>query len=263
MYDLVDECGKDLKEFGYHIKRLEKFSTTMAYLKIDSDENSQKLGMSKGEYYILNCPFVYDFGVDCFYYVSNLISKILKKIFKKNNVKKRSKILIIGLGNPDIPADRLGKEVFDNIKINPLAKKNNIFKFCPNIFFSTGINTTNMINMFIKELSVDFCVIIDSLTTSNISRLGTSFQITTSGMTPGSGVNRFGRRIDSKSTGIPCFSIGVPFMIFSRALDRDVKNDIILSPKDIKDNVANAGFIIANAINEVLKWTTIFLSHLL
>lgn len=253
MFDLIDECGKDLKEYGYRVKTLDKFGTSEAFLIIDSDEKSKKLNMSKGEYYIINCPFLYDFGVDAFYYLSNLLAKRLKQILSKNKIKKKSRVLIVGLGNPDISSDRLGKEVFDNIEINPLNKKNRIFKFCPNIFFSTGIDTSEMINMFIKSLNIDFCIIIDSLTTSNISRLGTSFQITTSGMTPGSGVNRFGKKIDAKSTGIPCFSIGVPFMIYASALNPSVENEIILCPKDTRENISNAGFIIAKAISEVLK----------
>ena len=253
MFDLIDECGKDLEEFGYNIKMLDKYSVSIASLVIDSKEKSKKLGMGEGEYVMINSPYIYDYGIECFCYISSLMVKQLKKIFYKQKVKKNSKVLIIGLGNPDVASDRLGKEVFDNIDINPLNKKNNIYKFCPNIYFSTGIDTAQMINMFIKELSIDFCIIIDSLTTSNISRLGTSFQITTSGMTPGSGVNRFGKRIDKSSTGIPCFSIGVPFMIFASSLTGKNENEIILAPKDIDENISNAGFIISKALNEVLK----------
>lgn len=253
MFDLIDECGKDLKQYGYKVKKLDRYSSSLAYLSVDDKKKSKSLSMSLGDYYILNCPYLYDYGIECIYYISGEIRKIIKKIFLKEKVKKTSKILIVGLGNPDIPSDRLGKEVFDNVEINVLNKNNKIFKFCPNIFFSTGINTTEMINMFIKNLSIDFCIIIDSLTTSKISRLGTSFQITTAGMTPGSGVNRFGKTIDKDSTGIPCFSIGVPFMIFASSLNSDIKQEIILAPKDIKENVVNAGLIISRALNEVLK----------
>ena len=253
MFDLADECGKDLKELGYQCKTLEKYSTSEAFLIIESEEKSRRAGLDKGEYYIINSPFVYDYGIECFSFVSSLIAKKLKKIFKNYGINKRKRCLIVGLGNPDISSDMLGKEVFDNIEISPLSKENKIFKFCPNIFFATGIDTSRMINMFIKELSINYCIIIDSLTTSNISRLGTSFQITTSGMTPGSGVNRFGKKIDEKSTGVPCFSIGVPFMIYSGVVNKDVESEIMLCPKDTRQEIEGAGFIIAKALNEVLK----------
>ena len=253
MFDLIDESGKDLKEYGYTIKQLEKFDTNLATLKIDSDEKSKSVGLAKGEYFIVNSPFMYDYGLECYSFIASILTKQLKKLFKEFNITKKSKILIVGLGNPDIASDRLGKEVFDGVEINALSKNNNIFKFCPNIYFSTGIQTMKMVEIFIKEMKIDFCFIIDSLTTNNISRLGTSFQLTTSGMTPGSGVNRFGKRIDKDSMGIPCFSIGVPFMIFASSLNDKIQNDLILAPKDIKENVENAGYIIAQALNEVIK----------
>ena len=71
-------------------------------------------------------------------------------------------------------------------------------------------------------------------------------------MTPGSGVNRFGKAINKKTIGANCISIGVPFMIFASSLT-NFKKDVILSPKDIKENVERAGFIIAKAITEVIK----------
>ena len=72
-------------------------------------------------------------------------------------------------------------------------------------------------------------------------------------MTPGSGVNRFGKRISMESIGIPCISIGVPFMIFANELDKNYKYQLILSPKDIKENVELSGYMIANALNKSLK----------
>jgi spore protease len=251
MFDLIDECGQDLKVFGYKEKKLDKFLTSECFLKIDSNSKSQKLGMKKGEYYILNSPHLYDFGIECYIFTVQRIVKQLKKLFKEIGVRKNSKILIVGLGNPDIVSDRLGKEVFDKIEINALSKSNKIFKFCPNIYFSTGINTTDMIKMFVRNLRVDFCIIVDSLTTSQISRLGTSFQITSSGITPGSGVNRFGSAINFDSIKVKCLSIGVPFMIYASSFDKN--SNILLAPKDIKENIADAGFIIAKALNEVLK----------
>lgn len=252
MFDLIDECGKDLKKFGYEVKRLDRYGASFAWLEVKNDKDKQKVGLEKGEYYIFNSPFIYDFGEENIKYLSEIIAKQLNKVFKHLYVSKKSSILIIGLGNPDIAADRLGKEVFDRIEIDPLKKDNNFFKFCPNIFFSTGIDTLRLVKMFTEELNVDLVILIDALSTSNLTRLGTSFQITTSGMTPGSGVNRFGKRICKESIGVDCISIGVPFMVHSNSLsDQDV--DIILAPKDIRSNVAQAGEVISRALMEVLR----------
>lgn len=253
IYDLIDESGKDLKQYGYKLKKLDKFGITIATLTIDSEEKSRALAMDRGDYFILNCPHFYDFKMEADIYIVNILSKVLKDFYKKLKIKKDEKVLIVGLGNPEIMSDRLGKIVFDNVEINPLKKDNNIFKFCPNIYFSTGIETIDMVGMFVKSMNIDYILLIDSLTTNDVSRLGTSFQITTSGITPGSGVNRFGKKINAKSMGAVCLSIGVPFMIFASDLNSESPADLLLSPKDIKEHIERAGFLIASAINEVLK----------
>ena len=253
MFDLIDECGQDLKRYGYAVKEMGKFNVSIAYLKIDSIYKSKKLGMGMGEYYIVNSPNLYDEGFENDSYLISHLSAKLKLLSSSLGIAQNDRILILGLGNPDIDADKLGKVVFDNLEVDALDKKNRIFKICPNIFFSTGIETFDLVKMLVKGINIDAVIIIDSLTTSSLSRLGTSFQINTSGLTPGSGVNRFGKKIDKKSIGAKCISIGVPFMIFSSSIGDKNKVEMILSPKDVSQNVERAGFIISKAITEVFK----------
>ena len=253
MYDLIDESGEDLESYGYTTKKLDKFGITIGCLAIEDEEESRKFGMKSGDYFILNAPKLYDFGIDCQVYISDILSQKLNNFLKDLKIRRKDKVLIVGLGNPDIMADRLGKEVFDGITIDAFSKSNNIFKFCSNIYFSTGIETVDLVEMIVKCMYIDYVIIIDSLTTNEITRLGTSFQISTSGMTPGSGVIRFNRSIDHESMGVPCISIGVPFMMFASDLNERSPQDLILSPKDIRENVDVVARIISNAINEVLK----------
>ncbi len=253
MFDLIDECGQDLKRYGYAVKPLEKFDMSIAFMKIDSVYKSKKLGLGIGEYYIITSPNIYEEGFENDSFLISQIASRLKKLLSSFKTSKNDKFLIVGLGNPDIDADKLGKVVFDNLQVDALNKKNNIYKICPNIFFSTGIQTFDLVKWLVKNLKIDMVLIIDSLTTSSLARLGTSFQITTSGITPGSGVNRFGKQINRTSIGANCISIGVPFMIFSSSINSETSLDVILSPKDIKENVERVGFIIAKAIEEVIK----------
>ena len=54
MFDLIDECGKDLSEYGYKVKALPKGRACLAYLNVDSIQKSKSLGFDKGEYFILD-----------------------------------------------------------------------------------------------------------------------------------------------------------------------------------------------------------------
>ena len=75
MFDLIDECGKDLRQYGYKITRHKKYSISTATLIVDSRKKSQNLEMPLGEYYIVNSPFLYDYGMDCFYVVCEFLTK--------------------------------------------------------------------------------------------------------------------------------------------------------------------------------------------
>lgn len=253
MFDLIDESGADLERYGYAVKNLDKFNISLGYMNVDSFYKSKKMGLSEGEYYIINSPNLYNENFENDNELIKLMTKKLKNLIDSFETKKNDRVLIIGLGNPDIDADKLGKVVFDEIGVDALNKDNRIFKICPNIFFSTGIETFEMVKMLVKNLKIKLVLIVDSLTTSSLTRLGTSFQLSSCGMTPGSGVNRFGKVINKRTVGANCISIGVPFMIFSSSINQESSIDLILTPKDIKENVERSGFIIAKAIEEVIK----------
>ena len=252
MFDLIDECGKDLKKVGYKVKPLYDGKVSYAKLKVSDDETSKNLGLDKGEYHIFTTPSLYDEEFKIGNLLKKELSKVLINLFKVVGFKKSERVLVVGLGNADVECDRLGKEVFDRIENNPLSKKNQVFKFCPNIFFLTGINAIDLTKMLVEKLEIGLVILVDSLTTNNLSRLGTSFQVTTAGLTPGSGVHRFGKKISSEEISAKTISIGVPFMINSSSFNGE-KKEVLLCPKDISLNVALAGEIIAGAINEVLR----------
>ena len=242
MFDLIDESGSDLERFGYSVIKAGKFGATIASLYVDNAKKSRELKLDKGEYYILNCPQIY-FKRKAADEASILLFEKLKTLLKPIINKKT---LIVGLGNPDIWADCLGKCVTEEIYIDPLDENNHIFKFCPNIFFSTGIGTFDMVAILAAGLKIEGVIVIDSLATRSIERLGKSIQLSSAGMTPGSGVNSLGKRICKESVGVPCFSIGVPFMIYGE------DDKTLLAPKDIHENVLIMARIIGDALNMLL-----------
>lgn len=253
MIDLIDESSEELAKFGYNIKHVGQYEIDLGVLCVDSDEKSQKLGFNKGEYVILNSPLIYDLGENCHDYISKLLGKQLSRLLKSLKLDKKSKYLIVGIGNPDILADSLGKMTLDKININILDEENNIFKLCPNIYLNTGVSTFEIVYLLAVALDVDAIILIDSLATRSISRLGVSFQLNTNGITPGSAMHDKNKRIDRSSTGLPCISFGVPFMIFASDICDCKNKDLVLAPKDIHENIDISAKVIATAINLALK----------
>lgn len=250
MFDLIDECGRDLKRAGFKTKSLYGGVLSHSTIKILDDAMEREYSLERGEYHIFNLPSLYDDEFENGRILQEEIAKVLSSLLKKDGYKKKDRVLIVGLGNGDVECDRLGKEVFDRILISPF-KEARIYKFCPSIFFLTGINAIDLVKMLVERFNISFVFLIDSLTTNSLARLGRSFQISTTGLTPGSGVNRFGKRISREEIMAKTITLGVPFMINSSSLKGN--DDILLCPKDISSNIALAGEIIARGINEVIK----------
>lgn len=252
MIDLIDESAEELEGYGYKVQHLGEYNIDLGVLCVDSDEKSQKLGFNQGEYVIINSPLIYNLGKECHKIIEKLLSKQLTRLLSNLKLNKNSKYLIVGIGNPDILADSLGKKTLDHISIDIFDEENKIFKLCPNIYINTGVSTFEMVYLLAVALNVDAILLIDSLATKNISRLGVSFQLNTNGITPGSAMHDKNKRIDKSSTGLPCISFGVPFMIFASDLCECTNQDLVLAPKDIHENIEISAKIIAGAIQHAL-----------
>ena len=251
MFDLIDECGQDLTTCGYETMPLGKFAITVNRLFVDNFAQAKKLGFEKGHYFILNAPLLSNLMPEHFEILKNEIVKRLKFLFDKYKIKKRNKILLVGIGNPQIMADSFGVKAVEKVEIEPFKKNNNVYKLMPNVFSNTGINAFEMVKLVVECFDISAVVLVDSLATTNIFRLGNSIQLNDAGLTPGSALNNFGVEINKKSLNVPCFSIGVPMMISSSIFEE--KSDIILTEKDVKEKVEFLSRLIAESFNETIR----------
>ena len=249
MIDLIDECGKDLKLSGYHVFRDKLYGIEVADLCVENKKQEKMLGFGMGDYVIISSPLTHMLDRQCHDYVSKIISRNLQNMLKKQKIKRGEKVLIIGLGNPDVLGDSLGIKTLEKIKISPFEKKNYVYKFAPNVFLCTGIDSFDIIHMLAIWLGVDYVIIIDSLATTNIKRLSVSIQINSSGLTPGSAMHHKGKKISRESLGVPCFAIGVPLMFLAGSAIDGAGEDLVLTPKDIHENLDTLSYIIAKSIN--------------
>ncbi len=243
MYDLIDECGEDLANYGYTVKKLDKFNGQLAYMRVDDGGT-----LDKGEYFIINAPTLLDEGIDACDYFYEITKNCLLRLLDDLSLERKSKFLIVGLGNPEILADCLGSKV-----VRAMGYANdNLLKICPNIEANTNINTADYVKYIKEGCKPDCIVLIDALASNSLSRLGGSIQLSSSGLTPGSGVGRGGIAINENEMGVPCISIGVPFMIFASALTDKADKGLLLAPKDIHDGLDAMVYIISKALDSVL-----------
>ncbi|MGN1201549.1 MAG: GPR endopeptidase [Candidatus Caccovivens sp.] len=249
MLDLIDECGHDLASCGYETIALSPFNMTASKLFVDSRQKANDLGFDMGHYFILNAPKLNLLMREHRDFLLAEVKVRLKFLFKTNKIKKKDRILFVGIGNPLLPADSFGPLVVNKIKIEPFKKNNNFFKLSPNTFTNTGFNAYDIIKIVVETYDISAVVLFDSLATNNIGRLGTSVQFNDAGLTPGSAMNNFGLPINRETLHVPCLAVGVPMMISSLAFGQ--KKEIVFTEKDVIEKVEFLSSLIADVINEI------------
>lgn len=132
-------------------------------------------------------------------------------------------ILIVGLGNPKITADALGPEVTDLTMATRhlflyLADHmeegfGNTAILAPNVMGHTGLEAAESVQAIVSSINAKAVIAVDALAAASVARVGSSLQITDTGITPGGGLGNIRAALNKESIGVPVIAIGVPTVI--------------------------------------------------
>ena len=224
------------------------------------------------------------FEMDNIKYIND-INKVTEKIKQILNelIQKEKSVMVVGLGNMYVTPDALGAKVVKGIEVTRhillLAKEilsentREVSAICPGVMGNTGIQTSEIITAVSKIVSPEYIIVIDSLMSKSIKRVGASIQISNVGITPGSGITGINSKIDENSTGAKVISLGVPMVVDMATIANDALNKIenatdeknerykkiaetldaenyIVTPKDIDELIEIMANIISKSINE-------------
>jgi spore protease len=256
--DLALECG-----LSNEIQRTERGkSFRITEITADSDFD----GKGKGRYITLECGNLSTFSDD-------YDDMILEFADELGSFIPEGDILVAGLGNSDITPDSLGPHTaakvlatrhlcdeLDSNKDNFLTSLRRVSVFAGGVLGQTGIETAEMIQAICRELEPAGIIVVDALACSDISRLGTTIQLSDAGISPGSGVANTRKEISEKIFGIPVIAVGVPTVVdmytivhnISGSIPEKTVPDMMVTPRDIDRLTERASQLIAFGINLAL-----------
>ncbi len=245
---IFDEIDVDFKSLGFKETKLE--DVILGVLDVKNDTKNFK----KGKYRIVSCHNLY-LHHDYIKQVTKQIKIILREFIRYHKIHLGETVLVCGLGNEDIVADSLGvmtcKKILATNKLHFKYKLHNVCTICPNVQAVTGIATYDIVKGIANEIKANLIILIDSLLTENIKRLGHSFQLSTVGMIPGGALGNT-IEISKETSGIPCISIGVPMLLDLKGVSSQTKMSIVVAPKDINYLIKTCSTILSDAINSVV-----------
>lgn len=217
-------------------------------------------------------------------YVENeeLIIGKIKDSLKEIIGDETESVMIVGLGNMYVTPDALGSKVVKGIDVTRHilnltesilpSNTREVSSICPGVMGNTGIQTQEIVKAVSKIVNPKNIIVIDSLMSKSVNRVGNSIQISNTGIVPGSGISGMNKKIDKEATNSKVISIGVPMVVDMATITNDVLNKIegideedntryleianvldtknyIVTPKDIDELIEVMSKIISKSIN--------------
>ncbi len=279
--DLALERSESLKNEapeGIKTERKTFGSVTVTTITVENEEGEKLLSKPKGKYITLE--------VGSFMKNADLFSERLTAL-KDELIKllpKEGTILVVGLGNEKITPDALGPRAASLIlatrhigkefaKAIGFSSLRSVAAVTPGVLGTTGIETAESIEGIAEKIKPAAVIVIDALAARSAERLGTTIQITDTGVSPGSGVGNKRSRIDRDALGVPVIAIGVPTVVDGATMASDIllkagtdereinellkaereKELMMVTPKEIDNVIDRAASLVAMGINTALQ----------
>ncbi|MBE6756681.1 MAG: GPR endopeptidase [Ruminococcaceae bacterium] len=263
--------GKDDTE-GVSSHTENKGNVKITRIEIRTPSAAERLSKPQGNYITVEVPSFSSDGEILDSKLHVLSSEIRKMLPDEGTV------LVVGLGNISITPDALGPKAASYIlatrhisselaKSVGLTSLRSVAGISPGVLGQTGIETGEIIRGIVDRIKPSCVVTVDALASRNLSRLGSTVQMSDTGISPGSGVGNARKRLDEETLGVKVISIGVPTVVDGATLAHDLidreksadysvlpeSEEMMVTPKEIDLLVERASKLVGLAINCALQ----------
>nr|WP_288828167.1 GPR endopeptidase [uncultured Clostridium sp.] len=238
--------GVSLREWHRSDSRIK-----MTEVKILDEKGSKAMGKPIGTYITLEADQLSLKDEDYHREVSEELSAQISKLLEGKDFRKPDfHVLVAGLGNSSVTPDSLGPRVLKNLQVTRHLKVQYgedfwrgktmpvISGIAPGVMAQTGMETAEILKGIIKETKPDLIIAIDALAARSVKRLGTTIQLTDTGIHPGSGVGNHRHSLTKESLGVPVMAIGVPTVVGAAAIVHDTVRTLI---RALSENMETRG----------------------
>lgn len=238
--------GVSLKEWSH-----ERSNIKLTEVKILDQKGAKAMGKAIGTYITLEADHLSVKDEDYHREVSQELAAQIQLLVSHIKISHENpSILVVGLGNPSVTPDALGPKVLNNLQVTRQLQVQYGDDFCsrkdlpvisgiiPGVMAQTGMESAEILKGIIKETHPDFLIVIDALAARTVRRLGTTIQLTDTGIHPGSGVGNHRSSLTQESLGIPVLAIGVPTVVGAAAIVHDTVSTMI---KALSQNAQTKG----------------------
>lgn len=255
---LCQTDGITKRERGTH------FSVTE--IELHDDRHVQTTGKRKGRYITLSSSALGK-TVPQFADMAQELGRELRSLLPETGT-----VLVLGLGNREITPDALGPQAAARILAtrhlrDSLGAEDPFFAslrpvsvVAAGVLGQTGIEAAELTASLVKRLDARAVIAIDALACAEMQRLGTTVQLSDTGIAPGSGVQNRRKELSQDTLGVPVIAIGVPTVVdlhtvtaaCTGAPPKEDAPNLMVTPRNIDALTQNAARLIACGVNLAL-----------
>lgn len=269
----------------------------ITWVRIHTPQAAQRLGKAEGTYWTMTHPELPMLTAEDRIGVAQQVAQVLRLMLPP-----KGDVLVLGLGNRRMTADALGDRVVSGVlvtrhlkdwteqQLGTPARLRSVCALSPGVLGVTGMETAEMAMGLVDRLKPAAVLVVDALAAMETDHIGTTIQLTDTGIRPGSGVGNHRAGINAQTLQVPVIAIGIPMVVYASTIVRDalkgilsaespaeeahrmaeqltgsLKADLVVTPRDIDELVAGLADMLALAINTALQpnYTIDELSHYL
>ena len=207
---------------------------------IETDEAARHLQKAKGRYITFHTRPLKTLDAASVGEFARLIAGSLKHLLPPEG-----DILIVGLGNRRITSDALGSRVADTVLVTRhlkgvlpsslFGRLRGVCALSPGVLGVTGMETKDIVRGAVMHAKPAAVIAVDALAARECSRIGTTVQLSDTGIQPGSGVGNHRQGLTKETLGVPVISMGVPLVVYTSVIVRDALQLILNNIEESED----------------------------
>ncbi len=276
---------------GVTVQTQQDGKAVITWVRIQSAAAAERLNKAEGTYWTMMHPELPYLTPDERIEIAQQVAQTLRIMLPP-----QGDVLVLGLGNRRMTADALGDRVVSGILVTRHVKEDansclrGVCAISPGVLGVTGVETAELALGLVERLKPSAVLVVDALAAMETDHIGTTIQLTDTGIHPGSGVGNHRLGITQELLHVPVIAMGIPMVVYASTIVRDAlktilsteksdddayemaehlvgqaKTDLVVTPRNIDELVAGLADMLALAINSALQpmYSIDELTHLL
>lgn len=201
---------------------------TVTRVHVLSPEGEKAIGKPPGRYVTLEAPGLRERNLELVERLSQALARELEALV---DLPPDATVLVVGLGNARATPDALGPRVVEKLLVSrhlrdlvPAEVRGElrpVAALAPGVLGTTGVETGEVVQGVVERIHPRVVIAVDALAARSVERIGTTIQVSDTGIRPGSGLGNRRVGLDRETLGVPVIAVGVPTVVHAATIAYD------------------------------------------